>query len=157
MKQARSLDCQREVRREEHKPRVDEVEHAVGGIDLSSELSDVDGDEDHRDAISEEDLRSCGVGSSKAKDVSIRYRCSAKVDHEDEKDDEELTSNDEALHVVPVVGDRGTSVADGVRVDIIILVSGLETDEASLTTFNHGEPDDAQPEHDDRSSRRNAV
>ena len=149
MEETGELNTKGNISGEEHEVAVDEVKHAVRGVDLGGELTKHNGSQDHGKTSTKEDL---SHSVAKTKDGSILNSSTAHVDEEDNENDKELTSDNEALHVVSLVGEDGVLVRDLVRILVQVLVNRLETDETSLSTLHHGEPDDEEPEDEEGSN-----
>ena len=55
------------------------------------------------------------------------------------------------------MGKLGALECDGVRLGVLVPRGGLETDEGSLSSLDHGEPNDAEPEEGDGDSSGEVV
>ncbi len=128
VKKTGELNAQWDIRREEHEVGVDEVEHAIWGVNLGSELAEHDRGQDHGNACSKEDLSDT---TAETEHLGTLDGGTAQVDDGDHKNDKELTSNDEALHVVALVNQHRVHIRNFVRVLVQVLVNWLKTDEAS--------------------------
>ena len=144
------LNSQRDVGSEEHEVVVDEVKHAVGSVDLSSQLTNHDSSQNNSNTVAKKDVSTPG---RKTKDGSTLDGGNRQVEDGNDKNDEVLTSNNETLHVVSLVDKGGVLQGAWVGLSVESLVDRLKTDESSLSSFHHGEPDDEEPEDEESSSR----
>jgi len=140
------LDGEGDVEGEDGEVVVDVVKHAEGGIDLGVELSSHGGHEDHGDSGLEEDL---DHDVWESEDLGIFERGTALVDGEDHEEDHELTSHEVSVEVVTPVGEGGALVAGWVGFDVEVAVDWWETDEGTLSSLHHVEPDEGR-NHDDQ-------
>ena len=86
--------------------------------------------ETYREAVPEEDCRAAGIHGH---DVCSCDGAPAHVDNEDQEDDEELTTADEALHVVTGVRHLRRGKSHGMGRGVLLLGDRLESDEAALS------------------------
>jgi len=130
---------------EGHEVVVDVVKHHVRGVTLRSQLSDDNILQDHSNTRSEEDG---GDPVRKSENLSSSERGSAKTDGEVDEDNHELTSHEVSVEVVSLVGPSGDLVGDRVRFAVEFAVDWGKTDQGALSSFNHGHPDDENPQED---------
>jgi len=135
---------------EGHEVVVDVVKHAVGSIDLGSQLSNNNILQNHGNSGSKEDSLD---PFRKSKNIGIGGRSSAKSDGEVDEDNHELTSHKVSVQVVSLVSPSGDLVGDRVRFAVKFTVNWWKTNHRALSSFNHGHPDDKRP-HDDTGRGR---
>jgi len=123
MQETRLIKEHRTVCREHHEVCVDKVKHAIGSVDLSR-LTNHDSYQGNGNTRAEEALDHSVV---ETKDGSILDGRSNQVRSEDNQNNQELTSDDESLHVVTLVGQGSANESSGVAVSIEGFVNGLET------------------------------
>ena len=130
---------------ESHEVVVDVVKHHVGSVTLRSQLSNNNVLQDHGNTGSKED------GSDpvrKSENLGSGERSSAKSDGEVDEDDHELTSHEVSIEVVSLVGPSGDLVGDRMGFSVEFSVDWGKTDQGALSSFNHGHPDDENPQED---------
>ena len=139
---AREFDAHGSVEGEEGEVVVDEVDHAVGGIDLGVELAENAGEDDHAQSNVQEDELDT-VRHTEHIDFGVKG-LAALVDNEDDHEHHELTSHEVTVEVVALEAQGAVLVGDRVAVLVQRGVDGGETDEGRLLSLDHGEPGDGQ-------------
>ena len=137
------------VESEDSKVVVDKVKHHVSGVDLSSELTNHGTHQNHGDSRVQKDL---GNKRRESKDRSSGKRSTRVVDDEDKQHNHELTTHEVTIKVVTLVGDLGALVSDGVGIFVEININRRKTDQRTLSTFHHSEPNHGYPNGDKCSS-----
>ncbi|KAI2500459.1 hypothetical protein MHU86_14004 [Fragilaria crotonensis] len=126
VEKARELNSQRHVGSEEHEVVVEEhegeVKHAVGGVDLGRQLTNLDGGQNHGDTGGEEVFVSPFWQTENRGSLDGR---SHQVDDGDNQNDEVLTSDDETLHVVALVRELGIQQGTWIGFGILFFIDRL--------------------------------
>lgn len=119
------------------------IKHAMASVNLRVELTDHVGEEDHGDSGGQEQASHPARESPKGSTVD---GFSSHVVAEDDQDNHELTTEKVAIEVVTLVGEGGTHV--GVLVGILVEVerNWCQTDDGSLASFHHGQPEGTDDE-----------
>ena len=122
----------------------------MGPVHLSSKLANVGSHQDHGDARAQEDLLDQGWQS---KSISTWEGSATQVRSEDNEHNHELTPDEVAIKIVALVGKNRVLVGDRMALLVEIPVDRRESNQRSLSSFHHGEPDNGTPDKDKGEGR----
>ena len=126
----------------------------VGTVNFGVELTNHACEQDHGNTRNQEHVDDPCWESPKAKVVFGIGRVTGftgDVDSKDDQDDHELTSQQVSVEVITLVNDFTAAVGPLVRVSVQLAIDRSQSDDGTLSTLHHCQPDDGG-EHDDHGS-----
>ena len=154
MHQTRELDSHGKTQGEVGKVVVTVVKHTNGSVHLRVQLTNHTCEENHGETGDKEDINN---NLWHAPESSVSDWSSAQVDGENNEDDHELTSHQVTVEVVSGVAEQGVLVSNWVRLLVQFAVNWGKTDERSLGSFDHRQPNDGNPHHNEGNSWVNIL
>lgn len=109
----------------------------MASVDFGVELSDHASEKDHGKAGSQEHAQQ-PIGESPK--LGVFNGRSGTLNDKDDQDNHELTSKNVAIEVVALVHETGAAVRPLVSILEEVFVNGSQTDNGSLSSFDHGQP-----------------
>ena len=144
MQKPRELNGHSNPKGEKSKVVVKVVKHMKRCVNLGLKLTKITCEKDHGKTSSEEDVDD---PVRKTPESGSFNRTSGHVHAENDDDNHELTSQKVSVEVISTVGDGSTLVCKRVGVLVKFLVHGGKSDKGSLSSFNHGQPSNGNPDH----------
>jgi hypothetical protein len=142
MQKSGKFDEESNPQSEETEIGVNVVKHTERSINLSIQLSNHTSEEDHSKSIFEEDVHD---PVREPPEISI-LGSSRDIYGKNNEDNHKLTSEKVAVEVISLMTKLGTFVSDGVGILVKLGVDGCKSDEGSLSSLNHGKPEDSNPD-----------
>ena len=142
MQQTGELNCHGNIYCEKCKVVVDVVERAVRGVDLRVELTNHSREKDHGESRTQEHV---GEPVRKSPKFGILNGASRNVNGEDNHNNHELTTQEVAMKVVATKDKRPALVGMRVAVFVQFSFDRRQTNQGSLASFHHGEPNLREP------------
>mmetsp|Transcript_23514 Transcript_23514/g.34181 ORF Transcript_23514/g.34181 Transcript_23514/m.34181 type:complete len:221 (-) Transcript_23514:368-1030(-) len=149
MHKARKFNGHGSVEGEYRKVGVDVVKHAVGSIHLRSKLSNHTSEQNHCKTSYQENIND---PLGKTPKLSTTNRGTRHVDAESNEDNHKLTSHQVTVKIVTNVANFGGDVSSRVAVLVELKVDGCKSNQGSLTSLNHTEPEYQSPQYDESKS-----
>mmetsp|Transcript_23934 Transcript_23934/g.50432 ORF Transcript_23934/g.50432 Transcript_23934/m.50432 type:complete len:271 (-) Transcript_23934:133-945(-) len=148
MHHPRKFNPQSKIQREQRQVVIDEIDHAMTGIDLRRQLPQHGGHENHGQTGPQKQLLH-RVGQPEVRVGRARQGRPAQIDDEDAENHHELPPREVSVHVVSQVDQLGVFVGDGMAVAVDEVVDdGGEAHEGGLLAFHDGQPEQGE-EHDE--------
>ena len=130
------------------------VKHAVAAVDFGVELTDHAGEENHTKSGDQEHAQQ-PIGESPK--LGVFNGRSGTLNDKDNQDNHELTSKDVAIEVVALVHETGAAVRPLVGILEEVFVNRSQTDNGSLSSFDHGQPCHGTKQDDHGKHRVHAM
>ena len=154
MQQARKFDAHGDIAGEEREVVIDIVEHATRGVHLRVELTSHGRHQDHGDSRSKENIQD-DLGETE--NCSALEWSTALVDDEDNGQHHELTSDEVTIEVVSGMAENGALVSLGMGTNVELSVNRWQSDDSTLSPFDHVEPSECGDHQDEGESRVNIM
>ena len=121
------------------------VKHTKGSIDLSVQLTNHTGEENHGTTVYEENIKNPLWEAPKSCILDRRPR---DIDTENNKNNHKLTTEEVTIKVISLVTECGTFVGNWVRILVKFTVHRCKSNKRSLSSFNHGQPENSNPDQE---------